>query len=239
MGLLDNVEKRLNQLVNGSFSKAFKSELQPVEIAATLQQEIDLRIRQDNNRTLAPNQFIVGLSVSDYNRLAPYLSSLAVELAGVVTKYCVEQRYAMVDRPNISFDSDGSLNLGDIRVSSTITELQLATTAAANSPADQPLVPQSINTPAVTPLLRSITGQDYPLNRSVTNIGRGQDAHIQLDDSGVSRLHCTIVLGNEVLLEDHGSTNGTLVDGKRVTEAVLRNGSIIKIGNTTLTYLVG
>jgi pSer/pThr/pTyr-binding forkhead associated (FHA) protein len=91
-------------------------------------------------------------------------------------------------------------------------------------------------TATVTPVLTDISGREYRLTKSITNIGRGTDADIQITDAGASRLHCAIVLGSQVIVRDLGSTNGTSVDGQKITEANLRDGSIIKIGNTTLTY---
>jgi pSer/pThr/pTyr-binding forkhead associated (FHA) protein len=88
----------------------------------------------------------------------------------------------------------------------------------------------------ITPLLKDISGNEYRLTKSVTNIGRGADADIQISDTGASRLHCAIVLGSQVIVRDLDSTNGTTVDGKRITEAPLSDGSIIKLGNTTFTY---
>lgn len=87
-----------------------------------------------------------------------------------------------------------------------------------------------------SPYLVSITGEEFKISNSVTSIGRGTEANIQIDDTSVSRLHCSIVLGSEVLIRDLGSTNGTVVDGQRITETTLHDGSIIKIGNITLTY---
>ena len=100
-----------------------------------------------------------------------------------------------------------------------------------------PQMPKSAFIPEATPYLTSITGEEFKITQSVTNIGRGVEADIQIDDTSVSRLHCSIVLGSDVLIRDLGSTNGTIVDGARATESVLRNGSIIKIGNITLTYM--
>ncbi len=81
-----------------------------------------------------------------------------------------------------------------------------------------------------------IGSASYPLTRSQTRIGRGQGADIQVDDSGVSRAHAEIVLGLPVVIRDLGSTNGTLVDGRKVTEAPLHNGSRIQVGSTVITY---
>jgi pSer/pThr/pTyr-binding forkhead associated (FHA) protein len=89
---------------------------------------------------------------------------------------------------------------------------------------------------AASPYLVSISGEEFKITKSVSNVGRGDGADIQIDDASVSRLHCAIVLGSDVVVRDLGSTNGTLVDGIRATETVVRDGSIIKIGNITLTY---
>jgi len=236
MGLLENFEERLGKIVNGSFSKAFKSQVQPVELAAALQGEIDYRVTSISGAQIAPNIFIFGLARQDFERLSGYFSALASELGDIAIKYCIEQRYTPVDRPDISFVLESSLNTGDFRIKSTSGQVSSAGLNELTPTPQVPLAPIPVMTESVSPHLRTIEGDDYPLIRSVTNIGRGGDADIQVNDSGVSRIHCSIVLGSEVLIRDHGSTNGTLVDGNRITEAVLHDGSIIKVGNTILTY---
>ena len=236
MGLLENFEERLGKIVNGSFSKAFKSQVQPVELAAGLQGEIDSRVTNINGEQIAPNIFIIGLAQQDFERLSGYFSALANELGEVATKYCIEQRYSPADRPEISFVLENGFNTGDFRIKSTSGKASDAQVNQVVLTPAEPLAPIPVMTESVTPHLRTIEGDDYPLTQSVTNIGRGTDADIQVNDSGVSRIHCSIVLGSEVLIRDNGSTNGTLVDGNRITEAVLHDGSIIKVGNTTLTY---
>lgn len=236
MGLLENFEERLGKIVNGSFSKAFKSEVQPVELAAALQGEIDNRVTNINGAQIAPNIFIIGLAQQDFERLSGYFGALTSELGDIATKYCMEQRYSPVDRPEISFVLEDTFNTGDFRIKSTSGKVSVTYSNSAIPAPEVPLAPIPVMSESVTPHLRTIEGDDYPLTRSVTNIGRGSDADIQVNDSGVSRIHCSIVLGSEVLIRDNGSTNGTLVDGNRITEAVLHDGSIIKVGNTTLTY---
>lgn len=242
MGLLDSLEQRLNQIVNGSFSKAFKSEVQPVELGAALQQEIDTRATQLNGQLIVPNIFVIELSPADHERLAPYFDTLSTELGLLVNNYVTEQRYQIVDRVDVSFGLDQSFETGVFRVKSTSGTPSSPTPAPAQ--AQQPIVPGApvVGVPiaqmtaTVTPMLTDISGNEYRLTKSVTNIGRGSDADIQVADNGASRLHCAIVLGSQVIVRDLGSTNGTSVDGHRISEAELRDGSIIKIGNTTLTY---
>ena len=237
MGLLDNLEQRLDRIVNGSFSKAFKSEVQPVELGAALQQEIDNRADTITGQTVVPNIFIIELGDIDHDRLAPYFATLSAELSALADAYFSEQRYTTVAAAHVSFTHDSTLETGVFRIRSTAAQRPLDVFNAPAAKSDlTPQVPMTAFTPEATPHLVSITGEEFRITQSVTNIGRGVEADIQIDDTSVSRLHCAIVLGSEVLIRDLGSTNGTMVDGNRTTETILRDGSIVKIGNITLTY---
>ncbi|MEJ6493786.1 MAG: DUF3662 and FHA domain-containing protein [Actinomycetes bacterium] len=237
MGLLENLEQRLDRIVNGSFSKAFKSEVQPVELGAALQQEIDNRAETLAGQTVVPNIFIIELGLVDHDRLTPYFETLSAELTALADQYSSEQRYTTVDGAQISFNLDSVLETGVFRIRSTAAAKSSdAPSASAIDPDLTPQVPLSSFAAASSPYLVSITGQEFKITKSVSNVGRGAEADIQIDDSSVSRLHCAIVLGSDVLVRDLGSTNGTLVDGVRATETVVHDGSIIKIGNITLTY---
>lgn len=235
MGLLDNLEQRLDRIVNGSFSKAFKSEVQPVEIGAALQQEIDTRADQVNGQLIVPNLFVIELSPADHTRLAPYFGTLTNELGLLANNYVSEQRYRILHRIEISFGLDPAFETGVFRIKSDTGEPQHRAHMVASDDATSQ-IPVAAMTATVTPSLTDIAGNEFRLTKSVTNIGRGADADIQVNDNGASRLHCAVVLGSDVIVRDLGSTNGTTVDGNRITEAQLRDGSIIKIGNTTFTY---
>jgi hypothetical protein len=238
MGLLDNLEQRLDRIVNGSFSKAFKSEVQPVELGAALQQEIDNRADTISGQTVVPNIFIIELGSVDHERLQTYFETLSAELGTLADAYSSEQRYTTVDAAHVTFDLDSELETGVFRIRSTAAKRPVDAIPAALVTQDAtPQVPLTAFTPEATPYLTSITGEEFKITQSVTNIGRGIEADIQIDDTSVSRLHCAIVLGSDVLVRDLGSTNGLVVDGTRTTEALLRDGSIIKIGNITLTYM--
>jgi hypothetical protein len=238
MGLLDNLEQRLDQIVNGSFSKAFKSEVQPVELGAALQQEIDNRADTINGQTVVPNIFIIELGPVDHERLRSYFDTLSIELGTLADSYIKEQRYTAMDLAHVSFDSDQALETGVFRIRSKAgqrPEDALVSSPELQSPT--PHMPIAAFTTESTPYLTSVTGEEFKITKSVTNVGRGVEADIQIDDTSVSRLHCSIVLGSDVLIRDLDSTNGTIVDGVRASESVLRDGSIIKIGNITLTYM--
>jgi hypothetical protein len=238
MGLLENLEQRLDQIVNGSFSKAFKSEVQPVELGAALQQEIDNRADNINGQTVVPNIFIVELGPVDHERLATYFNTLSIELGTLADSYTNEQRYTAVDLAHITFDLDQSLETGVFRIRSAAAprpvDVVVASSEFQNS---TPQMPEAAFAAVATPYLTSVTGEEFKITKSVTSVGRGIEADIQIDDTSVSRLHCSIVLGSEVLIRDLDSTNGTIVDGNRASESVLYDGSIIKIGNITFTYM--
>lgn len=236
MGLLNNLEARLNQIVNGSFSKAFKSEVQPVELGAALQQELDNHAELVNGQVVVPNVFSIELSPTDFGRLNKYFGTLSTELSVVVSSYGTEQRYNALGQPKINFGHADDLDTGVFRIRS---ESKAITPQAAPTYVNPDLtsqIPVAAFTQSVTPTLTSVDGHEFKLTNSVTNIGRGEEADIRVDDNGVSRLHCAVILGTDVLVRDLGSTNGTMVDGVIASESALRDGSIIKIGNTTLTY---
>jgi hypothetical protein len=182
--------------------------------------------------------FIIELGPVDHERLVAYFETLALELGTLADAYSLEQRYTTVDSAHVSFDLDPELETGVFRIRSTAAKRPAdAVSAASLAQGATPQVPISSFTPEAKPYLTSITGEEFKITKSVTNIGRGVEADIQIDDTSVSRLHCAIVLGSEVLVRDLGSTNGTVVDGTRTSEALLRDGSIIIIGNITLTYM--
>jgi len=237
MGLLDNLEQRLDRIVNGSFSKAFKSEVQPVELGAALQQEIDNRADTITGQTVVPNIFIIELGSQDHERLATYFETLSIELGTLADSYSSEQRYTTVDSAQVTFDIDQELETGVFRIRSTAAKRSIDAMASSSVVQDStPQMPLTAFTPEATPYLTSVTGEEFKIAKSITSLGRGIEADIQIDDTSVSRLHCEIVLGSDVLIRDLDSTNGTVVDGTRASESLLRDGSIIKIGNITLTY---
>lgn len=119
MGVLKRFEQRLEGLVNGTFAKVFKSEVQPVEIAGALQRECDNNATIWNReRTVVPNDFIVELSTGDYERLSPYSGQLGDELAGLVRDYAKQQRYSFMGPIKVQLEKADDLDTGLYRVRS-------------------------------------------------------------------------------------------------------------------------
>jgi hypothetical protein len=227
MGVLHRFEQRLEQVVTGAFARAFRSAVQPVEIAAALQREIDNSVQiLSRDRLLAPNSFHVELSAADFDRLAPYGDTLSAELATLVREHVQEQRYTLAGRLDISFGRSESLTTGRFRVRSRANAE--VTPIAGQRQGSQP-----------APVVLEVNGQRHPLQPPGVVVGRGNDADLRINDPGVSRRHVEIrvdVSGGQVTVSaiDLGSTNGTSMDGRRVQQAQLHDGSAIVIGNTTM-----
>ena len=267
MGLLQKFEDSLDRVVNGAFAKAFKAEVQPVELAAALQRDVDDRASVlDRDRTVIPNVFHVELSDHDYKRLAVFKDALAAELATLVTTYAGEQHYTLLGEVRVTLSEDDELETGIFRVRSeakaevtsragvveAAEPAPPATPAPAATPTSAaPVEPEATSSPdarsAAQPEEPSssqsggqprleVGGQAYPLVRAITLMGRGTDADIRVEDPGVSRKHCEIVVGNPAIIRDLKSTNGTFVDGDRIDECTLTEGAIVKLGGTAFTF---
>ena len=223
-GLLERFEDSLDRLVTGAVARAFKAEVQPVELASALQREVDDRAAViDRDRTVIPNVFLIELSEHDYKRLAVFKDALQTELCTLVSEYAGSQRYTLMGTVAVSLAQDGDLETGIFRVRSEArAEVRGASTNAVTTTARL-----------------EVGGMSYPLVRAVTRLGRGSDSDIRVEDPGASRNHCEIVLGTLVILRDLKSTNGTMVNGARVTEAALEDGAAVQIGATVLVYRIG
>ena len=222
MGVLDRFERRLDRLVSGAFARAFKAEVQPVEIASALQRECDDKAAiVGRGRTIVPNEFHVELGPSDFQRLATYLAPLSTELADVVREHAGEQGYALVGPVAVTLQESDALETGVFRVVSEA-------------------VPGAMPPTPLLPNVRLETGgRVLPLKSDQVVIGRGTEADVRLDDVGVSRRHAIIRLSPTPTVSDLGSTNGTVVDGIRVDEADLVDGTSLVVGSTTLVFRYG
>jgi hypothetical protein len=233
VGLLERFEDSLDRLVNGAFARAFKAEVQPVEIASALQREISDRAAViDRDRTVIPNVFHIELSEHDFRRLAVFKDALQTELSTLVREYAAEQRYTLLGPVQVQLGQDDDLDTGIFRVRSEAraevsSQVDGRPTPAGGAPLDgrQPRL--------------EVGGTAYPLVRAVTRMGRGSDTDIRIEDPGASRNHCEIVLGQPALIRDLSSTNGTFVNGQRIAQVELSDGTAIMVGSTQLVYRSG
>lgn len=217
MGLLENFEKGLERVVNGAFAKTFRSGLQPVEIAAALKRQLDTKAAVvARDRVLAPNTFAVRISPDDHARMLELGPTLLAELTAALNRHAKDQRFQFAGPVSITLQPDPRLALGLVEVDSETVGGEVGW----------------------HPVLE-IGGTKHPLDKARTILGRGAEADITLNDTGASRQHAEVQWdGRRGRVRDLGSTNGTLVDGVKVSDQVLEPGSVIQIGRTRIVFQV-
>jgi len=217
LGFLDKFEKTLEKKVSGLFSKTFKSGLEPLEIASAIKQEMDAKASiLSRERILVPNSYLVQLSPQDYDRLNDLGEPLIEELAKLCSEHAKNQRFQFGEVLEISLAPDSSLVLGQLAVASSSKKLQIAW----------------------VPVLE-IAGESHFLVSSKTTVGRDSTADIQIGDNGLSRKHFEILWdGSSAVLRDLGSTNGVKVNGIKIDQVVLQNGTAFSAGRTEFLFNV-
>ena len=217
VGLLDSFERGLERAVNSAFAKTFRSGIQPVEIASALRSELDKKAAiVSRDRILAPNSFIVRLSTTDDEHMRTLGGALSSELDALVHKHAKSQGYSFAGPVSITLKRDDQLSTGTLRVESSTAEGRVAWRGVVD-----------------------VEGKRHPLLKSRTVIGRGSDADITISDSGTSRKHVEILWdGERAMVRDMQSTNGTLLNGRKVVEAALAPDSTVTIGRTDIVFRV-
>jgi hypothetical protein len=238
MGMLQRFESRLEHAVSGAFAKAFRSAVQPVEVAAGLQREVDNSAQiLSRNRRLVPNTFRVELSEMDYGRLSPYQATLVQELIEMLREHADEQHYVFAGPVTIDLEQDDSLTTGRFRVRSSAT----ASVSEGNRSRSATVRPGA--TGGTGEVFLEINGARRAVHAPGLVIGRGAEADLRINDPGISRRHAEIRVSGrerpEVSVVDLGSTNGTMVDGSRVRESSLRDGQRLRVGNTDIVVRLG
>ncbi|MDQ1288172.1 MAG: hypothetical protein QG622_1737 [Actinomycetota bacterium] len=253
MGLIGRFEKGLDRAVNGVFAKAFRSEVQPVEIASALRRECDDQASiVARDRTVAPNSFVVELGTADYERLDDWEQALSQELGAAVIDHARQQRYAFVGPVSVAFEQADDLDTGVFRVRSATAGGPVDTVASGRDrgypppppgqgvPADRGNGGPWLSPPAQGAPSLDVDGRIHRLASSITVIGRSTEADVVLDDAGVSRRHAEVhLIDGRARVIDLGSTNGTYVDGERVHAGNLTEGSTITVGRTRIVYHSG
>jgi hypothetical protein len=227
MGVLQRFERRLEGLVEGTFAKVFRGGVEPVEVAKALQREAADKKAVGPARTLVPNDYVVELGRADHAKLKPYEAPLGNELAAMVRENAADNGWSFYGPVRVTLEEHGDLDTGVFRVRSAVSE----------GPADP--APQA--RPAGAPRLRVVTGttptNEVALTGDVLVIGRGSAAGLRLDDTGVSRRHAEVRReGDDVILVDLGSTNGSTVNGRPVERVRLAPGDRIELGRSVLLY---
>ena len=250
MSVLRNLESKLAGLVEGTFSRAFKSEVRPVEIARKLTREMDEHKVQSLSRTYVPNEYAVWLSPEDREQFEGYEDELKRELAGYLLEHARRERHALLTRPDITFKTDDRLRLGEFGIQARLVR-------PPEDEREEPsqgdhghtmvyTVSERLSEPLRAPDPRrgaaklKIDGRSTPLGSKGAVIGRSRDCDVRVDDPNISRHHAEVrPSGANWTVRDLGSTNGVKVNGRRIGGAQsLKPGDTIELGTTRITFQI-
>ncbi len=248
MSVLRNLESKLAGLVEGTFSRAFKSEVRPIEIARKLAREMDEHRVQSLSRTYVPNEYAVWLSPDDREQFASYEDELRRELSGYLLEHARRERVALLTPPEITFKTDERLRLGEFGIQARLVRPDADPQAAPSqgdeghtmvySTSDRISEPLREPDPRRASARLRIAGKTELLGSGGATLGRSHEADIMLDDANVSRRHAEVrPSGGSWTVRDLGSTNGVKVNGRRIQGAQsLKRGDVIELGTSRATF---
>jgi FhaA, N-terminal domain/FHA domain len=249
MSVLRNIEHKIEGLFEGVFGRAFRTHVQPVELARKLVKEMEDHRVISVSRVYAPNEYTVYLAPSDREQFASYEDSLRSELQDYLAENARRERYELLSPPVVKLETDDDLEMGEFGIATRMVQ----------GPAPQPGEPPSQPEPAETMVYRkpveteavsaeelglgretvslTVNGTKHELDEGNATIGRSKDCDIQVPDPNVSRRHAEIRQeGAAYWIVDLDSTNGMEVNGRRQKRAKLRQGDRITLGSTELVF---
>jgi hypothetical protein len=265
MGVLRGIEHRIESLVEGAFGRAFRSHVQPVEIARGLAKHMDENKSISVSRVYVPNEYVVYLSPEDRESLPP-ADALVTELSDYLSEHARREGYALLSTPRVTLDEDADLPLGSFGIAHRMVQPRRAAPegaadggvagGAAAAPIPQADLgqtriykPPAAETGAVsaadanrlglahTPAALVVHGQRHELAARTTVLGRSREADIKIEDANVSRRHAEIRQEDGAhWIVDLGSTNGIEVNGRRVDRARLSDDDRIVLGRTEVVF---
>jgi FHA domain-containing protein len=248
MSVLRSIESKLESLFEGVFGRAFRSNVQPVELARKLVKEMDDHRSVSVSRVYVPNEYTVYLAPADREQFAGYEDSLRDELSDYLTEHARRERYVLLTAPVVKLETDEDLAVGEFGIATRLVRgprpADGGPPAGAAAAAGATMVykappPEPEEEVADTEADATVTidGETHPLPDHPVTLGRSKDCDIRLSDPNVSRRHAEIrpnAVGWTVV--DLDSTNGIEVDGKRVKELALTDGAHFTIGSTEVSF---
>ncbi len=235
------------------FSRAFSSEVQPVELARKLAKEMDAHKTASVSRVYVPNEYTVHLSRQDRGKLEGYERSLEQELSGYLLEHARRRNYDLLTRPAVEFKTDERLRLGEFGIQTRLVKPparegespkqgEEGHTMVYSAVKEREEGPPKRRDPAAglvtTRAIVALDDRRYVLDGPKATIGRSKDTDCVLRDPNVSRRHAELRRADtgDWQIVDLGSTNGIKVNGRRVSSSRLRPGDEVTIGTTTFLF---
>ena len=251
MSVLRNLEAKLTDLVEGTFGRVFKSEVRPVELARKLAREMDEHKTVSLSRTYVPNEYFVWLSPQDRERFEGVEDSLIEELSAYLLEHARTERLALPSRPQIEFRTDERLSLGEFGIQARLVRPSEDPDVAEPEQADhgntmiystagrlrEPV--EELQGTRATKALLLAEGRRHVIPPGGAIVGRSRECDIVLADANVSRRHAHVLpaAAGTWTIADLGSTNGVVVNGRKIQGAAqLQPGDRIALGTAQITF---
>ncbi len=250
--VLRAIERKIEALFEGIFGRAFRTNVQPVELARKLAKEMDDHRTVSVSRVYAPNEYTVYLASSDREQFESYEENLLGELQEYLSEHARREDYALLSPTRVLMETDADLDIGEFGIATRM--VQPDRRRAAGEPAGDlepgatmvyraktPVPTQAVSAEELGVERELVTltfdGRRHEVNQRRVVIGRSRDCDIQLTDANVSRRHAELRQeGASYWIVDLGSTNGIEVNGKRVKRAKLSDGDTITLGSTDVRF---
>lgn len=250
MSVLRNIESKIESLFEGVFGRAFRTHVQPVELARKLVKEMDEHRSVSVSRVYVPNEYDIYLSGPDREQFAEYEDSLVDELQDYLAEHARRESYVLLTPPVVVFKTDDDLDLGEFGIATRMAHreqgLQDEPDARPEAGATMVYRPRPQPTEAASAeelgverevVTLELQGRAVPIEQRRVVIGRSHECDVQVADPNVSRRHCELRQeGATYWLVDLGSTNGIEVDGRRQRRVKLENGTRVTIGATEVLF---
>jgi hypothetical protein len=250
--VLRAIEQKIEALFEGVFGRAFRTNVQPVELARKLAKEMDDHKTVSVSRVYVPNEYTVYLSTADREQFEGYESSLQAELEEYITEHAKREDYALLTVPRVLLETDDDLAVGEFGIATRMVQPRRAK-RAAGEPEDQvepgatmiykPKTPPEAAEAAAGPDLErevamlSWDGRTLRVDKRRVVLGRSRECDIQVEDPNISRRHAELRQeGSAYWIVDLDSTNGIEVNGRRVQRAKLESGDTFTVGSTEITF---
>lgn len=255
MSVLRAIESKLESLFEGVFGRAFRANVQPVELARKLAKEMDEHRNVSVSRVYVPNQYSIYLSAGDREQFSGYEDQLRKELADYLSEHARRESYVLLTSPIVEFETDEDLEVGVFGIATQMTQPPErdrkpepdipdvpAGATMVYKPTAAPVQPTEAASPVDLGIQREIAvlswnGQRHEITKRKVVIGRSKDADIRVDDPNVSRRHAELEQeGATWWVVDLDSTNGVEVRGRRVKRLKLEDGTRFTIGSTEIVF---
>jgi hypothetical protein len=250
MSLLRNLEDKIAGLVEGTFGRVFRTQVRPVEIARKLAREMEEHKTVSVSRTYVPNEYVVWLGAEDRQRFEGVEQEVLDELSAYLLEHARREKLALVSRPQITFDTDERLRLGEFGIQARLVRAAAEAVEQADhghtmvysaaARAQEELKDSRSARRGRAMLLAE--GKRYAVGAGGASIGRSRECDIVLADSNVSRRHAELrPLGDGWTITDLGSTNGVRVNGRDVRPHephALQTGDRVDVGTVDARFEV-